>query len=549
MVGVNDAGGFFASANAEGALAELGRAAISAKSFGAVGDGVADDYAALQAWLTYAQNNGGRYYLPQGKYRTTKTLRIGKNFTNAKVIEIFGDGEGWVNNGSGQTNGSLIIGDTGALVLDLSGANSIFFHDWGILSGSISPSTCGVMAQRVASDRYTQRVHFERFAVAIASAPTANIVGTPTVSSVSGLDTVTGYTGTSAAGSIALLNKRGEHWSYSDCDFYADNPVILDGASNYATTATGYTLDNEAYPTSGATTTLHDFIGGFYFSTLKDCLALGAVGMITMDAPYFCAVNGKGAISAFAANEVYIRAPAMEAMVGSSANSLGYFATFLTDCNNWDIGSIRSNGTVASTCNALYSNTGALINSRVVFGTSYFGKLADGAAGAVLKNVELVVNPSFYIIPYTLASTATNVRVRKQDDEQSPTLALTATGWTQASTQQRVNVTKNGRLVTVQFYFQTTLSGASGAAADIALTGLPYTSVNQSNQFNAIGCGLWQGITKAGYTQIGCLVVPNSSQIVFQACGSGVAASTVKNTDLTAGMFFITGTVVYQTAA
>ena len=525
-------------------------ALVNAKSFGAVGDGSTDDYAALQSWLTYLQTNGGRGYLPQGRYRVTQTLRIGKNSTNAKVIEIFGDGQGWVSNGTGQTNGSLIVGDTGALVLDLSGANSMWFHDWGIVSGTINPSTCGMMVQRVASDRFVQRMRLERIAVAIATAPTANTVGTPTVSSAAGLDTVTGYTGTSAAGSIAFLNKRGEHWTYRDCDFYADNPVILDGASNYKVSATGYTLDNEAYPTLGATTTLHEFSGGFYYSTLNDCMAFGAANMLTIDTAYFSAVNTKGAISAFATNEVYIRAPAMEAGFGSSSDLLGYFAKFITDCNSWDIGSIRSNASASSTCKALYSAPGALINSRVIFGSSWFGKLADGTVpGAVLKNVDLIVNPSTFTNTYTLATTATNVRVRKQDDEQAPTLTLVATGWTQASTQQRVNVTKNGRLVTVQFYFQTTLSGASGASADVVLTGLPYTAVTQANYFGAQGLAFFSQITKAGYTQFGAYVGSNSNQITIQCSGSGVASTTLKNVDLTAGVFFIGGTVTYQTSA
>jgi Major tropism determinant N-terminal domain/Pectate lyase superfamily protein len=530
--------------------AKLREDAISAKAFGAVGDGVVDDYAALQAWLTYAQNNGGRYFLPKGRYRTTQTLKIGYNFTTPSVIEIFGDGQGWVADGTGETNGSLIVGDTGALVLDLSGANTMWFHDWGIVSGTINPSTCGMMAQRVASDRYTQRMRFERVAIAIATAPSSNIVGTPTVSSAGGVSTVTGYTGTSAVGSIALLNKRGEHWTYKDCDFYADNPFVLDGASNYKTSATGYTLENEAYPTLGGTTTLHDFVGGFFYSASKDCVVFGAANQITMDTPYFSVVDGMGAITAFATNEVYIRAPAMEAAFGSTSNLLGYFAKFLSDCSSWDLGSVRTNATAASTTNALYSAPGALINSRVVFGNSWFGKLANGTIpGAVLKNVELIVSPgSGYTNTYTLATTATNVRVRQQTDEQAPTLTLVAAGWTQASTQQRVNVTKDGRLVTVQFFFQTTLSGASGASADVVLTGLPYTSVNQSNYYGAQGLAFFSQITKAGYTQFGAYVGSNSSQITIQCSGSGVAGTTLKNTDLTAGVFYISGTVIYQTA-
>lgn len=54
---------------------------VSAKDFGAVGDGVADDTAAIQAALDYVgSNGGGTVYLPMtsatGRYRTTSVLRI-----------------------------------------------------------------------------------------------------------------------------------------------------------------------------------------------------------------------------------------------------------------------------------------------------------------------------------------------------------------------------------------------------------------------------------------------------------------------------------------
>ena len=57
------------------------RDVVSAKDFGAVGDGVADDTAAIQAALDYVgSNGGGTVYLPMtsatGRYRTTSVLRI-----------------------------------------------------------------------------------------------------------------------------------------------------------------------------------------------------------------------------------------------------------------------------------------------------------------------------------------------------------------------------------------------------------------------------------------------------------------------------------------
>lgn len=51
---------------------------VSVKDFGAVGDGVTDDTAAIQAAIDYCEANvdGGCIYLPTGKYKVTSTLTV-----------------------------------------------------------------------------------------------------------------------------------------------------------------------------------------------------------------------------------------------------------------------------------------------------------------------------------------------------------------------------------------------------------------------------------------------------------------------------------------
>jgi hypothetical protein len=58
--------------NVEDKLAQY----VSVKDFGAVGDGVADDTAAIQAALDYVGTTGGCVYIPAGEYKTTVTLTI-----------------------------------------------------------------------------------------------------------------------------------------------------------------------------------------------------------------------------------------------------------------------------------------------------------------------------------------------------------------------------------------------------------------------------------------------------------------------------------------
>jgi len=57
------------------------RQTISVKDFGAVGDGVADDTAAIQAALDSLTSNGGTIYMPAGNYLISSTLLLTKEGT------------------------------------------------------------------------------------------------------------------------------------------------------------------------------------------------------------------------------------------------------------------------------------------------------------------------------------------------------------------------------------------------------------------------------------------------------------------------------------
>lgn len=58
---------------------------VNVKDFGACGDGICNDTAAIQAALNKAAPNGKRVVLPRGVYRTTTTLNVGSN------TEVAGD--------------------------------------------------------------------------------------------------------------------------------------------------------------------------------------------------------------------------------------------------------------------------------------------------------------------------------------------------------------------------------------------------------------------------------------------------------------------------
>jgi hypothetical protein len=71
------------------------------KDFGAIGDGVANDTAALQAAINAIPSIGGSIYIPAGRYKITSTITIYN-----KTVSIYGDGSG---QSTAATDGSIIV--------------------------------------------------------------------------------------------------------------------------------------------------------------------------------------------------------------------------------------------------------------------------------------------------------------------------------------------------------------------------------------------------------------------------------------------------------
>lgn len=96
----------------------------------------------------------------------------------------------------------------------------------------------------------------------------------------------------------------------------------------------------------------------------------------------------------------------------------------------------------------------------------------------------------------------------------------------------------SGNLVLVYFSVITSTFTWSSASGNLQLTGLPFTSQNTAG-LTARGSLSFQGINKAGYSQVCSALGTNSSTLTFNASGMGqtstgvVAADTASGTQVT----------------
>lgn len=91
---------------------------ISVRDYGAVGDGIADDTAAIQAAIDVSIYNGDQsqraglhrpVHLPAGQYRITKTLHLGYGVGGFSSVILYGDGDAYA--GHPAFGGTTLIAD------------------------------------------------------------------------------------------------------------------------------------------------------------------------------------------------------------------------------------------------------------------------------------------------------------------------------------------------------------------------------------------------------------------------------------------------------
>jgi len=259
------------------------RDVVSVKDFGAVGDGVADDATAIQAAIDFVKTQtGGVVFFPAGRYRITTRLKIQNTYASNICIKLCGVGNGNSNVSAGSTRGSLIIGETALtsqMMVEMSGGSNITFEDIGLYAGTTNPSTIGIYLQRVQAtgNGYCAHNNFTRVSIGMGTNPTAN----------------------GNVGTIAILNKRGEHHYHNECRYTADTPLILAGVKGsdtaYGPTDSPSILSPdyvESYP-GGATMALNSLTNCLLLAYSKNTVEAYAPSNCSWSNCYFLVADGK----------------------------------------------------------------------------------------------------------------------------------------------------------------------------------------------------------------------------------------------------------------
>ena len=351
---------------------------VSVKDFGAVGDGIADDTAAIQAAINYAISSGGICLnIPKGTYIVSSTIALaGLNNTF-----IYGDG---------QDNTIIKTNATTGDVFYNSG-NSFYntFRDFSITSSVTRTSGAMIhvkeerraLFERIKISKHFDGINFEGAEITYlknsiivdpTGAGTAIIIGSTVLQqSVSGLclDTVT-TRGTSDTSSTAIIGLYGI-WLHQSDAVYAVNCDIGGNAIN------DMLIDGAASPQGRNAN--HYFQQCFFDSTSGgDCVKVTGSGSLVNTSFDNCWLSGGGILAPYnnEACGIYL-----------DAITQGYQNIQFTGCN---LHSSRGAGVYINSTSADFMFTGCVIQGNGLLATTNKYGVFNNNASAQFVGAQFV---------------------------------------------------------------------------------------------------------------------------------------------------------------
>ncbi len=194
-------------------------------------------------------------------------------------------------------------------------------------------------------------------------------------------------------------------------------------------------------------------------------------------------------------------------------------------------------------------NIGAVTNTSNVTDTMIFAPNASGTVQTNWLRSWLVASDGIRFPATQNASTDANTLDDYEEGTWTPVLTFGTPGDLAVTHSIQVGTyTKVGNRVTASFAVVTSAFTHTTASGNLTISGLPFAS-NSTSHYRNYGAGVWQGITKASYTNINAEVFNNTANITFIASGSGQTQVNVAAADCpSGGTMHLRFTVTYQAA-
>ena len=468
---------------------------VSVTDFGAVGDGVTDDTAAIQAAINYLGTlGGGELLVPDGNYLLGSAL-VPCNFLTVNGVTAT------VTGGVSPSGSFFVVANTTA-AFTAPFIQKLRFKDIGFVASGSGIGTAYAYKQTTLT-AYSERCEFENVNV------WANLAG-----GFLGNFILTtwrrcelGYYSTPSGQFWPIYSKGDIAGNQTNANLIEDCYILnsLGSYTVYFEAGSDLTIRNTRFEHCDAVTTINML--GILVSTVEGC--------------YFEDSNGGSTVSLINYGN--------DTTAAQGCSSINFFGNY---------GSLSSNNT------HLISHSGAS-GSPLVLGNRF-----EGLSGKQFMISASGNNKTFsaYLGNITPSFSGVGLNVASIEGTWTPTIFATSGGNSHTYSLQVGKYTRVGRLVTA--HFRVSITAKDGTAAGyttVGMTGLPVPATAPSGGWTG-SINYVNGVTyPASTTQVGIAVGNITSTTAgLIACGSGSVVASVPTVSLAAATSIV-GVLIYET--
>ncbi|MEY3186388.1 MAG: hypothetical protein RL675_207 [Bacteroidota bacterium] len=503
---------------------------VSVKDFGAVGNGVADDTAAIQAAIDVVfAAGGGTVFIPRGTYLTgTLTLKSHVHLVGEERAQLGA-------NGLDKASCLFQMNTTGDLISTVTGTTTYNcgVHNLAIKGkGALATSGRGIFFSPYVTWSTISNCNVQGFA-------DEGVFLSGTANQMSGC-----FVGANTRYNPASLSfYKGQLFIGGTDIFVTQNEVSGPTIPTSAAAYNGWPPTNpNLYCCAVLVQTASSFI-------TRNVFEIADIGMVVIskhiDSTSFSKTDpyypGACHSNHFLQNRCdYNFGHGIKVV---STNSLGgpYFCSFignhlpqngLAANNTYDGINIEKNGAFYP-YNNIYTNN-QIFNSSGLANNVRYGINSDAFSSQNTTQRDLFSSNR----ARSVATAATNGVASNDHYEEStftPTITFTTPGdLTAVYNVQTGRYTRIGDRVFYNIVISATTFTHTTASGNLRINGLPYTAANVSDNYASGSCS-FQGYTAAGYTSVSCMSLPNNTSLELIANGSGVVRKVLAAADVPSG--------------